>query len=325
MDHILLASSDLGLLHETKQFLIQNFERKDMGEASYVIGIEIHRDKSQRLLGLSQKAYIERILERFGMKNCSPIAAPIIKGDKFSLNQCPQNALEKEQMKDIPYASLVGSLMYAQVCTRPDIAFAVGMLGRYQSNPGLDHWKAGKRVLRYLQGTKDFKLTYKCSDSLEVIGYSDSDLGGCKDTGKSTSGYIFLLAGGVVSWKSVKQTIVATSTMEAEFIACYEATSQALWLKNFISGLRIVDSISRPLRIFCDNSAAVFFSKNNKSGSRSKHIDIKYLMVRDYVKKQDVSFEHVSTTLMIVDPMTKGLPANIFKDHVTHMGLSSSI
>ncbi|XP_075077048.1 secreted RxLR effector protein 161-like [Nicotiana tabacum] len=131
-------------------------------------------------------------------------------------------------MKDIPYASLVGSLMYAQVCTRTYIAFAVGLLGRYQSNPGLDHWKAGKRVLRYFQGTKDYKLTYKYSDSLEVIGYSDSDLGGCKDTGKSTSGYIFLLVGGVVSWRSVKQTIIATSTMEAEFIACYEATSQAL-------------------------------------------------------------------------------------------------
>ncbi|XP_070044951.1 secreted RxLR effector protein 161-like [Nicotiana tomentosiformis] len=170
-------------------------------------------------------------------------------------------------MKDIPYASLVGSLMYAQVCTRTYIAFAVGLLGRYQSNLGLDHWKAGKRVLRYFQGTKDYKLTYKYSDSLEVIGYSDSDLGGCKDTGKSTSGYIFLLVGGVVSWRSVKQTIIATSTMEAEFIACYEATSQALWLKNFISGLRIVDSISRPLRILCDNSVAAFFSKNNKSGS----------------------------------------------------------
>ncbi|XP_070010878.1 secreted RxLR effector protein 161-like [Nicotiana sylvestris] len=228
-------------------------------------------------------------------------------------------------MKDILYASLVWSLTYAQACTRPDIAFAVGMLGRYQSNPGLDHWKAGKRVLRYLQGTKDLKFTYKYSDSLEVIGYSDSDLGGYKDTGKSTSGYIFLLAGGVVSWRSVKQAIVAISKMEAEFIACYKATSQALWLKNFISGLRIVDSISRPLRIFCDNSATVFFSKNNKSGSQSKHINIKYLMVRDFVKKQDVNFEHVSTTLMIVNPMTKGLSANIFKDHVTHMGLSSSI
>ncbi|XP_070020437.1 secreted RxLR effector protein 161-like [Nicotiana tabacum] len=183
-------------------------------------------------------------------------------------------------MKDTTYASLVGSLIYAHVCTRPDIACTVGTLARYQSNFSLDHWKAGKWVLRYLQGTKDFNLTYKYSDSLKVIGYSDSDLSGCKDTGKSTSRYIFLLAGGAVSWRSVKQTIVAASTMEAEFISCYEATSHTLWLKNFISGFGIVDSISRPLRILCDNSTAVFFSKNNKSGSRSKHIDIKYLMVR---------------------------------------------
>ncbi|XP_075078492.1 secreted RxLR effector protein 161-like [Nicotiana tabacum] len=171
------------------------------------------------------------------MKKCSPRGALIIKGDKLSLNQYPQNALEKEQMKGTPYASLVGSLMYAQVCTRPDIVFAVGMFCRYQSNLGLDHWKAGKKVLRYLQGTKDFKLTYKYSDSLEVIGYSDSDLGGYKDTSKSTSGYIFFLIGGVVSWRSVKQAIVATSTMEAEFIVYYEDTSQELWLKNFIFAL----------------------------------------------------------------------------------------
>ncbi|XP_070017841.1 secreted RxLR effector protein 161-like [Nicotiana sylvestris] len=208
-----------------------------MGEASYIIGIEIHIERSQRLLGLSQQTYVERIFEIFGMKKCSPIAAPIIKGDKLSLKQCPQNALEKAKIKDIPYASLVGSLMYAQVSTRPDIAFAVGMLGRYQSNPGLDHWKAGKKVFEIFSRNKDYNLTYKYSDSLKVIEYSDSDLGGCKDTGKSTSGYNLLLARGVVSWRSVKQTIVATSTMEAEFIACYEATSQALWLKNFISGL----------------------------------------------------------------------------------------
>ena len=107
-------------------------------------------------------------------------------------------------MKGIPYASTVGSLMYAQVSTRPDIAFAVGILGRYQSNPGMEHWKAAKRVMRYLQGTKDYKLTYKHSDHLEVIGYSDSDFAGCIDSRKSTSGYIFILAGGAISWRSKK-------------------------------------------------------------------------------------------------------------------------
>ena len=126
------------------------------------------------------------------MDKCSASVVPIQKGDKFSLNQCPKNELEHKQMEQIPYASIVGSLMYAQTCTRPDISFAVGMLGRYQSNPGIDHWKAAKKVLRYLQGTKDRMLTYKRSDHLEVIGYSDSDYAGCVDSRKSLFGYMFL-------------------------------------------------------------------------------------------------------------------------------------
>lgn len=228
VDDILLATNDLGLLHEVKQFLSRHFDMKDMGDASYVIGIKIHRDKHKGILGLSQEAYINKVLERFKMQNCSPSVAPIVKGDKFCLDQCPKNELEKKQMQNIPYASAVGSLMYAQVCTRPDIAFAVSMLGRYQSNPGIIHWRATKKVLRYLQGTKDFMLTYRRTDNLKIVGYSDSDLAGCVDSRKSTSRYIFMLADGAVSWKSAKQSLVATSTMEAEFIACFEATSQGV-------------------------------------------------------------------------------------------------
>jgi len=124
---------------------------------------------------------------------------------------------------------------------RSDISFAVGMLGTYQSNPGLDHWKAAKKVLRYLQGTKNHMLTYKRSDDLKVIGYIDSDFAGCIDTRKSTFGYIYLLVGGAISWKSAKQSIIAASTMEVEFVACFEATVQANWLQNFTSGLGVVD------------------------------------------------------------------------------------
>ena len=226
-------------------------------------------------------------------------------------------------MKNFPYASAVGSLMYAQVCTRPDIVFVVGMLGRFQSNPGLDHWNAAKKVMRYLQGTKDYKLMFRRTDNLEVVGYSDSDFAGCTDSRKSTSGYVFMFAGGAISWRSNKQTLTATSTMEAEFVSCFEATSHGVWLKSFISGLRVVDSISWPLRMFCDNSAAVFMAKNNKSGSRSKHIDIKYLAVRERVKENKVVIQHISTELMIADPMTKGLPPHKFKDHVVNMGLGS--
>eukprot|EP00253_Pinus_taeda_P014320 PITA_14320 len=220
------------------------------------------------------------------MKDCSPSVAHIVKGDRFNLNQCLKNDFEREQMKNIPYDSAVESLMYAQVCTRPDIALVVGMLGRYQSDP-------------------------------------DSDFAGCVDSCKSTSGYIFIMASGAVSWRSAKQTLTATSTMEAEFISCFEATLHDVWLKSFISRLRIMDSISKSLRMYCDNSAVVFMAKSNKSGSRSKHIDIKYLAIRERVKEKEVVIEHVSTELMIVGPLTKGIPPFKFKDHVMNMGLGS--
>ena len=129
--------------------------------------------------------------------------------------------------------------MYVQVCTRPDIAFFVGVLGRYLSDLGQSHWKAVKKVFRYLQGTKDLMLTYRRTDTLEVVGFSDSDYAGCVDDKKSTSNYIFMMAKGVVSWKSVKKTLTTSSTMEVEYVVCYEASCHAIWLQNFISTLEV--------------------------------------------------------------------------------------
>ena len=123
-------------------------------------------------------------------------------------------------------------------------------------------------------------LTYHRSSHLEIVGYSDSDFAGCLDSRRSTSGYIFMLAGGAVSWKSVKQTLIASSTMEAKFIVCYDASNHGIWLWNFITQLQIVDGIEKSLRINCDNKVAELYSKNNRSSSKSKHIDIKFLVVK---------------------------------------------
>ena len=224
-------------------------------------------------------------------------------------------------MDNIPYASLVGSLMYAQTCTRPDISFAVGMLGRYQSNPGLFHWRATKKVLRYLQGTKDHMVTYRRTSNLEVVGYSDSDYAGCKDTRKSTFSHLFLLADGAISWKSGKQSVIATSTMEVEFIACFEATVQSLCLRNFINGLSIIGTIAKQMRIYCDNVAAVFFSKNDRYTKGAKHMDLKYLSVKEEVQNQRVQIVHIGTHDMIADPLTKGLAPKTFIDHISKMGV----
>lgn len=142
----------------------------NLGEVSYVLDIAINLDRERSLLGLSWKGYIEKVLKMFNMVPCS-------KGDKLSKEQSPQTEQEKLEMVDKPYASLVGSLMYAQVCTRPDLAFAMSILGQFQSNPGQAHWVNAKKVLRYVQRTKDCKLVYKESDNLELAGYTDGIFG----------------------------------------------------------------------------------------------------------------------------------------------------
>ncbi|KAI5349975.1 hypothetical protein L3X38_002866 [Prunus dulcis] len=161
-------------------------------------------------------------------------------------------------------------------------------------------------------------------ENLELFGYADADLGGCVDSLKSTSGYVFLFGGGAISWKSVKQTHTATSTMQSEYIACYEAASQAIWLKNLITSLRVVDSIERPVQIWNDNSAAVFFTKSNKRSSGTKHLKFKYLSVRENIRDGLVKLDHIGTHFMIADPLTKGLPNGVFHGHVRSMGLVSS-
>jgi hypothetical protein len=228
-------------------------------------------------------------------------------------------------MKSVPYASAVESIMYAQVCTCLDLAFITGMLGRFQSNPGLDHGRAVKKVLRYMQGTKDYMLTYRRSHNIEVVGYSDADYAGCVDSKKSTSGYIFTLARGAISWKSSNQTIIASSMMHAEYIACYEATEQAVWLNNFIPELKVVNNISKPLLLYCDNEHSVFYSHNNKSSAATRHIDIKYYVVKDRILDQTIDVKYLSITRMLVDLLTKGLPPSIFREYVADMGLLEAL
>ena len=150
-------------------------------------------------------------------------------------------------MKVVPYASAVESLQYAQVCTCPDLAFITGLLGRFQSNPRTENWKLVKKVLRYLQGTKGLIMTYRRSDSPHIVGYSDSDYTG--DDRKSTSGYVFTLAGVAISCKNLKQTVTTSSTIYAKFVVCYEAIGQVNWLKKFIPGLKVVEDIYRPLKV----------------------------------------------------------------------------
>ncbi|XXG84444.1 hypothetical protein AAC387_Pa10g1957 [Persea americana] len=200
VDDILLVCNDIVFLNETKDWLSTVFEIKDLGEAEFILEVKITRNRIKRILGLSQTTYIEKILEKFRMANASPVETPIDKGCKLSVMQCPQTDADTKRMASIPYASAVGSLMYAMLsCTCPDICYAVGLVSRFQSNPGIAHWNAVKRIFRYLKGTKDMMLCY-LGGGLSLLAYRDSSFSDDSDDGKSTSGYVFLLGGGAISW-----------------------------------------------------------------------------------------------------------------------------
>uniref|UniRef100_A0A2N9EYJ2 Integrase catalytic domain-containing protein n=1 Tax=Fagus sylvatica TaxID=28930 RepID=A0A2N9EYJ2_FAGSY len=202
-----------------------------------------------------------------------------------------------------------------------DIAFAVGMVSRFQSNPGKMHWMAIQWIFRYLKRTKGLKLTYHGSTDLKLHGFSDSDYQGCLDSRKSTSGFVFMLCGGAIVWKSKKQECVAQSTMEAEYVALNAAAKEAIFLKQFLAELQIVECVQKPIPIFCDNNSAIAISKDPRCHSRAKHIEGRYHYIRDMIKKKKVIVQKVSSKQNLADPFTKGLSSGLFETHVLGMGL----
>ena len=173
---------------------------------------------------------MEKILEKFGMNNVKPANVPLASYFKFSLDLSPRTIEEKQYMFRVPYANAVGNLMYAMVSTRPDISHAVGVVSRFMANPGEEHWRAVKWVLLYLRGTSDHCISFDGREG-SVCGYVDADYAGDLDKRRSTTGYVFTLAGGVISWMSKLQETVALSTTEAEYLAASDACKEAIWLK----------------------------------------------------------------------------------------------
>ena len=218
VDDILIIGNDVGSLTSVKMWLTKQFQMKDLGEASYVLGIRIFRDRKNKMLALFQASYIDKILEKYGMQDSKKGQQPMRHGIALSKDMSPKTSDEVNSMRKIPYASAVGSLMYAMLCTRPDICYSVGIVSRYQSNPGLKHWESVKHILKYLRRTRNYMLVYSGSD-LMPVGYTDSDFQSDPDSRKSTSGSVFTLNGGAIVWRSVKQSCISDSTMEAEYVA----------------------------------------------------------------------------------------------------------
>jgi hypothetical protein len=217
-------------------------------------------------------------------------------------------------MSLIPYKSLIGSLQYIALSTRPDISYAVNQLSRYLSNPGHQHWVSGKRVLRYLKGTARMSLLYKDHDgtqSSKLEVFCDADWAGDIDDRKSTTGIVIKLNGCPILWMSKKQSIVALSTAEAEYIAIATAVQEVVWINQYLSELGLIDKEVPVIR--SDNQAAIQIASNDTLHSRSKHIDIRYHFIRQMIKQNQIKLVYVSTTEQEADINTKSLEVSTFK------------
>jgi hypothetical protein len=314
VDDILVMGQSKFEISKFKGEVGKKFKVNDLGPVHYIIGLEIKRDRKNRTLTMSQTKYIKDMLNRFNMKDAKPISTPadptnIISKDGKSLKEC------------IPYQEAIGSLIYCMVCTRPDIAYIVGVLSRYMAAPKEHHWNCIKRVLRYLKGTIDSKITYGPKRQ-EILGYSDANYAADIDDRKSTGAYIFTSNNGAVSWVSKKQQTVAKSTTEAEYMALSQAASEALWFRSFLYELGM--SNKEPILIYGDNQGALKIAQNPQFHNRTKHIDIVYHFIREKISKGQIKVIFVPTKEMIADILTKAINPRQFKYLLEKAGMSSA-
>ncbi len=250
--------------------------------------------------------YVRNLVRRFGFEDAYTVDTPADLSVPLQQNDGHSQPCDKEL-----FQQLVGSLLYAAVATRPDIAQAVAAVCRFTAAPNQVHMTAAKRILRYLKGTADFGLLYFKSDLQPLHGYCDSDWGGDRDTRRSTTGHVFKSAGAAVTWSSQKQSLVALSSCEAEYVALAAATQQAQWLRRLVQDLG--DKMATPLEIFEDNQGAIHLASNPGHHKRTKHIDIRHHYLRDVVANGDIKLTYVPTKQQAADLLTKPLPRDQFQ------------
>ncbi|KAH9735931.1 hypothetical protein KPL71_017911 [Citrus sinensis] len=308
VDDMLVASPNKDRIQELKAQLVMEFEMKDLEPANKILWMQIHRDRNNRKIWLSQKNYLKKILQRFNMHDYKPISTPLLINFKLSSSMCPSYKAERNEMSRVPYESAVGSLMFVMICTRPDIAQTVGAVSRYMANLGGEHWITVKRILRSIKGTSDVALCYGGSE-FTVRGYVDSDFAGDLDKRKSTTGYVFTLAGAAVSWVSKLQTVVALSTIEAEYMAATQACKEAIWIQRLLEEL---GHKQEKISVFCDSQSVLHIARNQAFHSRTNHIGVQYHFVREVMEDGNVDLQKIHTKENLTDVLTKPINADKF-------------
>jgi hypothetical protein len=316
VDDQLIASDSRQELDAFKKRLNARFECTDNGPVNYFLGFNVIRDRTQRRLIISQEHYVEALLERFDMSSSNPVRTPL------PASFMPKIATDQEfsDAKHLEFPKLAGSILYLSTITRPDIAYAAGVLARYISRWSIEHYKAAKHLLRYLRGTSDLCLSYDHeAGKRTLLGYADADWGGCQDTRRSTTGYLFKTFGGITSWRARRQPTVSLSTAEAEYMASADAAKQASWLRLLLTDLGYPQS--EPTLLYNDNMGAILLSQNPVHHDRSKHISLRHHYLREQVGDKSLSLHHISSKDNQADLFTKNLSADLFNSLRTAIGM----
>lgn len=301
VDDLIFTGDDEQMMLEFKKSMMKVFDMTNLGKMRFFLGIEVLQKDDG--IYVCQRKYALELLKRFGMEESKAVMNPIVPGFKIRKNEGGVRVYETY------YKQIVGSLMYITT-TRPDLMFVVSLISRFMANPTEVHLQAAKRALRYLKGTVDFGICYKKNGNKELIAFTDSDYAGDLEDRKSTSGYVFMLSGGAVSWSSKKQPIVTLSTTEAEFVAAAACACQAVWMRRILEKLNHVQDGCTT--VLCDNSSTIKLSKNPVMHGRSKHIDVLFHFLHDLTQNGVVELVHCGTQDQVADLMTKPLKLEAF-------------
>jgi hypothetical protein len=315
-------SDDLKELGADMNQLMSKFKIKDLGDIKLILGMRVQRDRNGGRLTLDQTSYVERLLKEWGFDDCKPVETPELSAASQAAFEKNASAMSKRdpmhhsgKLSLENYGSIVGALNYLALATRPDIAHAVNMLARDLVKPMPASLLAVKRVLRYLKGTMDLPIRFRAQKQVtaKLDAFSDADWAGEVESAKSTSGMITKLGDGPISWSSKKQTIVALSSTEAEYIALCEAAREVVWLKYLLSQLRLTQNEdSKAVLINVDNQTAIRMAQDDGNNARRKHINVKYHWTRELIQQGSIYVKWIQTELQQADIFTKAVPQPAF-------------
>ena len=321
VDDILVCSSSVSTCNSVVSELARKVEVVNKGEVRSFLGISVTRNYPRHALSISQPGYIDRLLAKYNMSNAKSASTPFEKGTKLKA------AIPDDKLCNLKlYQELTGSLNHLAVFTRPDIAFSVSSLSKFNANPTVTHFKAALHVLRYLKSTRNYCIIYRRSSTVpisDIIGYSDADFASDEDDRKSYTGYVFLVNGGAVTWSCHKQHTVAFSSMELEYMALSDAAREAIARKQFFQELQI-PSASRPVPLLTDSQTALDISDNPAKYRQAKHIDVRYHAVRHYIHDGKIQIDYIPSAHQPADLFTKALETTKHQRFSRMIGLCQS-